>query len=92
MASSASGSSSRSPLVATITGSSTTWLGRWSVSHCATTATLPALPSIPILTVSTTMSSLIAASCSARNPGGGLNTPRTPRVFCAVSDAIAAIP
>ena len=48
---------------------------------------------MPILTASTMMSSLIASSCAGEEiDAGGLNTPRTPRVFCAVSDAIAAMP
>ena len=89
---SASASSNRSPLVATITGSSTTCGGRCQASQRATTSMLSAPPSIPILTASTTMSSLIASSCSARNDAGGLNTARTPRVFCAVSEAITAMP
>ena len=47
---------------------------------------------MPIFTASTVMSSLIAVSCSARNEAGGLNTRRTPVVFCAVSEAITAMP
>ena len=63
-ASSAPGSSSRSPLVAIITGSNTTtWATLWP-SHASTSSMIAALPSIPVLKASIVTSSLTAASCS----------------------------
>ena len=61
-------------------------------SHSPTIAATSAVPSMPIFTASMVMSSLTAYSCSARKSAGGTCTPRTPRVFWAVSAVTAPIP
>jgi hypothetical protein len=89
-AATASCSRSRSPPLATITGSSTSGTSSPS-SAAATVSTMAALPSIPILTASIRMSSRSAAIWSRTIPGSTSSTRRTPRVFWAVRPVIAAI-
>ncbi len=82
----------RSPLVATITGSSTTRARRWRSIAAATTSTTAGSCSMPILTASTPMSSTTASICMRRKAGGTAWMPCTPSVFCAVSAVIALMP
>ncbi len=92
MACSASGSSRLSPLVATITGSTTRICGGCSSSHSETVAMSAAVPSMPVLTASITTSSLTARSCWSRNGAGGTWMSRTPRVFWATSAVTTLMP
>ena len=92
MAASADSCRSRSPLVATITGSRTTTAGRTFSSQLRTASITAASPSMPILTASMPMSSLMASSCAVRNAAGGTWTALTPWVFCAVRAVMAAMP
>ena len=91
-ASSASASSRRAPLVATITGSTTTCGGRWRSSARATASITPALASMPSLTAPMRKSSKQASICASRKPVGGRCTAVTPRVCWAVSAASADRP
>ena len=70
-AASASATKSRSPLVATITGSSTTMGGCTASSQAATAAIISASKSMPILTASTRTSALMVSNCWVRNSVGG---------------------
>ncbi len=91
-AASADSCSSRSPLVATMTGSRTTTPGRVFSSQVRTASITEASPSIPILTASMVMSWLMASSWAVRKAAGGTCTALTPRVFCAVRAVMAAMP
>src|SRR5665647_3059087 len=71
---SAEGSSSRSPLVATMTGSSTTSGGRVASSQERTSLMTATSASMPTLTASMATSSLTASSCCRRNSTGGVWT------------------
>src|SRR5688500_16713920 len=91
-ASSASSSSSLAPEVATMTGSTTSCAGR-CVSIASATAWMTfAFASIPSLTAPMRKSSKQASICARRKPISGTWTAVTPRVFCAVSAAIAERP
>ncbi len=88
----ASWSSNWSPLLATITGS-TTRLGRSSDSiAAATTSTMAEVASMPVLTASQPMSAATASICAPTNSAGTRCTPVTPRVFCAVRAVTAEVP
>ena len=79
---SASFSSRRSPLVATITGSSTTGTSAGRRRRkSATLAVMAASASMPIFTASISTSSMTESSCSCRKSTGGTWTLRTPWVF-----------
>ena len=92
MACSASGSSSRSPLVATMTGSTTSTGGWCSSSQASTAVMVSTVPSIPVLTASRVTSSLTARSWSVRKSVGGVWMERTPWVFWATRAVTALIP
>jgi hypothetical protein len=85
-------SSRRAPLVAIMTGSSTTNAGRYVSSASATAWMTSALASMPSLTAPTVKSSKQASICARRKPTGGTCTALTPRVFCAVRAAMAESP
>src|SRR5690606_14871771 len=91
-ASSASSASRRAPLVATITGSTTTCAGRCRCSARATVSITGALASMPSLTAPIRKSSKQASICASRNSSGGTCTAVTPRVGGAVSAASADSP
>jgi hypothetical protein len=80
-ASCASSSSSRAPLSAIITGSSTTGASPTRSSARSTASIVAALPSIPIFTASTPMSSRTARTCSTITSPGIGNTAVTATVF-----------
>ena len=92
MACSASGASSRSPLVATMTGSTTSVVGRCSANQLWTVSMIATSASIPVLTASRWTSSATAASWSRRNSTGGTWMLRTPVVFWATSEVTTVIP
>jgi hypothetical protein len=92
MACSASGSSSRSPLVATITGSTTSTPGGCASTHPVTVSITSTVPSMPVLTASSATSSATAASCAPRTAAGGTWIARTPCVFWATTAVTTAIP
>ena len=73
-----------SPLVATITGSTTAGPGKLA-RRAATAAMIAAVPSIPVLTAPTARSSNTLAICASTNGAAIISTAWTPRVFCAVS-------
>ena len=83
---------SLAPEVATITGSSTTFVALWKVSRSAITSISSTLETMPIFTASGGMSSNTASICAASMSGGVFVTMRTPVVFCAVSAAMAVMP
>ena len=87
----AAASSSASPDLAIITGSSTTGPS-YPASAAATASTVAASPSMPILIASGGMSSSTAAICPVTISGGTDVTPKTPRVFCAVIAVMADVP
>jgi hypothetical protein len=82
-AASASAVSSRSPLVATITGSTTSTGTGWARRYPVTVRVISAVPSMPIFTPSTVTSSNTASSCSVRKATSGVWMLRTPWVFWA---------
>ena len=90
--SAASSSSRRSPLVATMTGSSTTRVPGNASSPVATASIMSLVASIPILMAPTSRSLATARIWANTNSGGTGMTPSTPRVFCAVSAVIALAP
>ena len=79
------------PLVATITGSSTTGSPARVGSQSATARAVSALPSIPIFTASTPMSLTQDWICASTMSGGTGITRCTPSVFCAVMAVTAVI-
>ncbi len=83
---------SRSPLVATMTGSSTTLFRACRPMASATTRTTSGECSMPIFTASTPMSSTTASICARSISGGTPWMSRTPRVFCAVMAVMAVMP
>ena len=91
MASSAAASSSRSPEVATITGSMTRTGGWTSSSHSDTVSMIWVVASIPVLTASTSTSSPTAASWAERMSIGGTWMARTPVVFWATTQVTTLI-
>ena len=87
----ASGSMSRAPEVATITGSTTIfcawyWRRRWAMARIS-----GALDTMPILTASGRMSVKIMSSCWHKNSGLTSRMPLTPVVFWAVSAVMAVM-
>src|SRR5699024_1023667 len=91
IACSAAGSRSRSPLVATITGSTTSTRGGCAAIHSATVSMTSTVPSIPVLTASRQTSSETAASWAASTAVGGTWISRTPCVFWATTAVTTAI-
>ncbi len=92
MAVTASASTRGSPLVATITGSTTTGPAVPRPSAPATASTTSAVGSIPVLAACTVTSSSRVVSWSATKEAGTRWTPVTPRVLCAVSAVSTAQP
>ncbi len=88
----ASGASSLSPEVATITGSSTTFVGFQRSSPAATASITPARASMPIFTAPTARSENTASICAVTKAGGTSWIAVTPRVFCAVSAVMTDAP
>ena len=88
----ASGSRSRAPLSATMTGSSTTGASPTSASASPTASIVSTVPSMPILTASTPMSSATAFTWPMIASRGIGVTPSTARVFCQVTAVIAVMP
>ena len=81
----ASSAISRSPLVATITGSSTTGIpAPCRASPSATAAMMSGRDSIPIFTAPTDRSENTLSICRVTNSAGTSWMAWTPRVFCAV--------
>ena len=89
-ASTASRVSSRSPEVATITGSSTMFCALWRSSPAATASMAPTRDNMPIFTAPTARSENTASICLAMKSGGTSWIPLTPCVFCAVNAVIDA--
>ena len=75
-----------------MTGSSTTWRGRWRSRPAATAAAAAALPSMPIFTAPTSRSANTASICAAMKSAGTSWMAVTPLVFCAVSAVITEAP
>src|SRR5712691_1430356 len=88
----ASGSSSGSPDLAIITGSSTIWSCPCALRRLATSAMIGAVESMPIFTASAPKSESTEWICVPMNSGGRLKTPWTPTEFCAVTAVITLIP
>ncbi len=88
----ASSRSSRSPLFATITGSTTRFSIRCRRTPAATVAMIGALESIPVLAASAPMSPSTASSCAAMTSTGISWTAVTPTVFCAVIAVSTLLP
>ena len=80
----AASSMSRAPLVATMTGSTTTFLACQARSRAPMTAMSGAEETMPIFTASGGMSSNTASICWARKVGVASKMARTPVVFWAV--------
>ena len=92
IASTALGASRTSPLVATMTGSTTRGRDGAARRMRATASTMSALASMPVL-IAPTARSLSTASIWAKTKGAATgSTAFTPRVFCAVSAVITAAP
>ena len=91
-ASTASASSRTSPLVATITGSTTSGRRGPSRSRRATASTMPALASIPVLMAPTARSHSTASICATTKEAATGSTAATPCVFCAVSAVMTEAP
>ena len=91
-ASTASAASSRSPEVATITGSSTTCFGDQRISPAAMASMTGGCATMPILTAPTARSANTASICAVTNSAGTWWMPLTPCVFCAVSAVITEAP
>jgi hypothetical protein len=89
--STASGSSSRAPELAIMTGSTTSGRRR-PASSSATASMIGEEKSMPVLAAPAPMSSRTAAICARTKPGGSCSMAVTPRVFCAVSATMADIP
>ena len=85
----ASSSMRRAPLVATITGSTTTLRAPCARSRSAIVAMMAADDTMPIFTAAGRMSSNTASICAATKAGSMSSTPVTPSVFCAVSAVMA---
>ena len=90
-ASTASGRSSRSPLFATITGSTTT-RSSWSSTALATARMMAAEDSMPVFAAPTGKSETTAAIWEETSSGSISWTPVTATVFCAVTAVIAERP
>ena len=88
----AAGASSRSPDVATITGSSTTCVCCQRSSPAATAAIATGTDSMPIFTALTLRSENTASICAAMKCAGTSWMPVTPCVFCAVSAVMTDAP
>src|SRR3989442_6601281 len=88
----ASGSSSGSPDLAIITGSSTIWCCPYALRRLATSAMIGAVESMPIFTASAPKSESTEWICVPMNSGGRLKTPWTPTEFWAVTAVITLIP
>ncbi len=88
----ASSSISRLPLVAIITGSSTTCRGFHCRSLTATVSMICEFMSIPIFTASGVMSLITASIWSPTTSGVTAKMLRTPVVFCAVTAVITVMP
>ena len=88
----ASGLSSRSPEVATITGSSTTFFAFQRSSPAATASITAGCESMPIFTARTSRSENTASICAVMKSGGTSWMPVTPLVFCAVSAVMTLAP
>lgn len=78
IACSASGARRRSPLVATMTGSTTSTRGGCPSTQAVTVSITSAVPSMPVLTASSSTSLPTAASWAARTAVGGTWMSRTP--------------
>ena len=85
-------SMSAAPLVATMTGSTTTWAAPWRRSPSATARTIWPLDSMPTFTAAGAISSNTASIWSDTNCGVASWIERTPQVFWAVSAVIALWP
>ena len=85
-----SASASASPLVATMTGSTTIGTSR-PASTSATACAVSADPIIPILTASTPISVTTELICASTISVGTGSTACTPKVFCAVIAVIAVM-
>ena len=85
-----------SPLLATITGSTTRCGSRPSAigaaSPSATAVAIGAVPSMPIFAASMRTSPNSVSICSRTNAGGTGCTPVTVQVFCAVNAATTPVP
>ena len=79
------------PLVATITVSSTIFLGLYSFNFSAITLISSLSETIPIFTASGKISLNIQSSCFPNISGVESITPYTPVVFCAVREVMALI-
>ena len=88
----ASAARSGAPLVATITGSTTTCAAWYSWSFAAIVSMSAHDDVMPILTARGGMSVNTASSSAARNSGATSAVARTPCVFCAVSAVMALMP
>ena len=88
----ASGSSSASPLLAIITGSTTRGISVYPRSASATAARISVLASMPVLITWAPISVRTESICAATTSGDRLWTACTPRVFCAVTDVTADMP
>ena len=88
----ASGDRSRSPEVATITGSSTILCCFQRASPSAIAAITGACDTMPIFTAPTSRSENTASICAVTNAAGTSWMPVTPRVFCAVNAAMTLAP
>ena len=88
-AAAASLSSSRDPLVETITGSTTTFWAPYWRSFWAMTRMSPAEETMPTFTASGRMSWNTASICWPKNSGPTSKMLVTPKVFCTVSAVMA---
>ena len=81
---------SHAPLVATMTGSTTTLRAPCLSSALATASMMAADDTMPTFTAAGRMSSNTASICAVTNAGSTSSTPNTPVVFCAVR-AVTAV-
>ena len=75
----------RAPVVATITGSSTTFFARWRCNPAATARMRRESTSAPIFTAAGRKSVKTASICLPMIEGERVSTPVIRRVFCAVA-------
>ena len=88
----AASSNSRAPLVATITGSTTSGRPGCAAAKSATTPMSAAFSSIPVLTAQRSKASATCANWSRSTSGSMPCTSPTPKGFCAVTAVMAAHP
>ena len=88
-ASAASSAMRRAPEVATITGSTTTFVALHALRRSAITSIISVDETMPILTALGRISSKMASICAATISGEIFCTAVTPSVFCAVMAVMA---